>query len=142
MKFIKSYVITIVLLSTIIFPTSTYAIDCNLGSPENPGVPTVEQLICPVARLLNAAMLLAGVALAIMIAFGAIKMALSFGDPKGYQASTRTLIFALIGFLIVIGALTILTIINRTFGLNLGLNIVDTVNNGWVSFIEFLAEFQ
>ncbi len=54
-----------------------------------------------------------------MLGFGAIKMSLSLGDPKAYQSSMNTMLFAGVGALIVLGAFTIFFILNKTLGLGL-----------------------
>src|SRR3989344_8277583 len=80
--------------------------------------PSLTQLFCPVVRVFNAAILLVGAILVIMIIYGAIKLALSLGDPKGFESAKATWLYAGIGLGVILGFWGLLTIImNR---LNLG----------------------
>src|SRR3989338_8355785 len=74
-------------------------------------------IICPVARLLNVFVLSAGVFFILFVFVSALKYAVSLGDPKALQASKQTLTMAIVGFLIVIGVYTIVTIISNVLGL-------------------------
>jgi hypothetical protein len=91
-------------------------IDCDYTNLQAPR-PT--QILCPIIRLVNMALLVAGAVFILILGFGAIKMSLSLGDPKAFQSSHNTILFAGIGAFIVLGAFTIFFIINRTLGLGL-----------------------
>ena len=77
-------------------------------------------IICPLIRIMNLLILVSGVALVVFIGFGAIKLSTSLGDPKAYDASMKTFLFALIGFFIIVGAFALVFILDRTLGLGLG----------------------
>lgn len=117
------------------------ALNCDLSSTQYGEVvlPLPSQIICPVLRLVNLALMLSGVVLAVLIGFGAIKLASSLGDPKGYEGATRTLLFAIIGFFVVVGSFSILMILNRTLGLGLEYDsansITDKVQLWWEAFL-------
>lgn len=86
----------------------------NLGDAP----PSLDQLLCPIVRVFNTMILLVGAVLIIMIIYGAIKLALSLGDPKGFESARATWLYAAIGLGIILGFWGIFTIIiNR---LNLG----------------------
>jgi hypothetical protein len=79
--------------------------------------PSPMAILCPVVRTLNVLVLSAGAIFVIFVFISAIKYALSQGDPKALQASQQTLTTAVIGFIVVIGVYTLLTIIKNVLGL-------------------------
>ncbi len=102
-------------------------------------VPLPSQIICPFLRLINLALMLSGVVLAVFIGYGAIKLAVSLGDPKGYEGSMRTFLFAIIGFFVVVGAFSLLFVLNNTLGLGLGYGSANSITEGifnwWRGFL-------
>ncbi len=102
--------------------------------------PSPMAIICPVARLLNVLVLSAGAFFVVFIFVSAIKYALSQGDPKALQASQQTLTTAVVGFIIIIGVYTILTIIKNVLGLT-GNPILDpfgSLSNSLADLLERL----
>lgn len=94
------------------------AVDCNAsGSLIGDEPPSLEMLVCPIVRVFNMIILLVGVVLIIMIIYGAIKLALSLGDPKGLESAKATWVHAGIGLGIVLGFWGILTILMNRFGI-------------------------
>lgn len=95
-----------------------YASSCaELESIDWSKAPSPMAIICPVVRLLNVLVLSAAAIFVIFIFITSIKYAMSQGDPKALQASAQTLKTAIIGFFLVIGVYTILTIIKNVLGL-------------------------
>lgn len=74
-------------------------------------------IICPIVRLLNVFVLSAGAFFVLFVFISAIKYALAQGDPKALEASKQTLTMAVVGFLVIIGVYTILTIVKNVLGL-------------------------
>lgn len=108
---IAFFMFTAVLLAS----RPAYAADCtNLGSADV----KASQILCPVYRLFNAAVLLGGIGLVIFIAIGAIKMGLAFGSPDKLNQATATWSHALIGFFIIVGAVSIYLIITTSLGVD------------------------
>ncbi|MBU0649904.1 hypothetical protein KJ605_01640 [Patescibacteria group bacterium] len=81
------------------------------------GSPSPMAIICPIARLLNILIFSAGAIFVALIFITAIKFALAQGDPKALMASKQTLTTAVMGFIVVIGAWAILTILKNVLGL-------------------------
>ena len=110
----KKTLLTIwILFLTFTFNTA-YAVECSGINPE-----TIEaaQILCPIQRVFNAIILLAGIFLAIMVLWGAQKLALSFGNPDKLKSAVDTWKFALLGFLIIVGAISIYSIIRTALGI-------------------------
>ncbi len=114
---ISKFLITLALVVSIAFTTSpkAYAYTCSAVDDDS-GPPGIEELVCPFARVINVLLFASGAVLILMILWGGFKLAMSLGDPKGFQAATSTWSHALAGFLIVVFALTILSILTRMLG--------------------------
>lgn len=116
---------TIIIFIGLLFTLSVYsqpvmAIDCSdiiTGTSEGADPPTLAQIVCPFARVLNIAILAAGAVFVLMLLYGGIKLTLALGDPKGYEGAKNTMTWALLGFLVIIGAVAILFIATRLFGI-------------------------
>lgn len=115
-----------------------YTTSCEeLESTTWEGAPSPMAILCPIARLLNVFIYSAAAFFVAFIFIAAIKYALSQGDPKALQASQQTLTMALIGFLVIIGAWTILTIVKNIFGLEDGiLNPFATLSENLAKLLE------
>lgn len=102
------------------------------------GAPSPMAILCPVARFLNVLVLSAGAVFVIFVFFAAIKYAMSQGDPKALQGSQQTLTTAVIGFFVVIGVWTLLTVIKNVLGLtdNQILNPFDVLSNNLARLLE------
>jgi hypothetical protein len=94
------------------------AIDCSFTPSRTPGgdAPSPAEIVCPFARVINIFLLSSGAFLIIMLLFGGVKLAMAHGDPKGMQAASGTWTWALIGFFIVVGAITLLTLVGKLIG--------------------------
>lgn len=101
------------------------------------------QILCPLLRFLNFAIVVAGIVFAVMIAYGAIKISLSLGDPKAYAGAWRNMWFAILGVFVVLGAYGIIRILSSVFGLNINFlgtgphGVLNSVNN---KFIDTLVQ--
>ncbi len=99
--------------------------------------PSPMAILCPIARLMNVFVYSAAAFFVMFVFVAAIKYALSQGDPKALQASQQTLTMALVGFLVVIGVWTILTILKNILGLDAGiLNPFDTLSKNLARLLE------
>ncbi len=85
-----------------------------------------------------------GIIFAIMIGIGAIKLAVSLGDPKGLEGASRTWTYALVGVAIVLGAVTLVSLIGRVLGLNLGdlSSLFDTAASSLTNFVDTITIFN
>ncbi len=92
------------------------AVDCNT-IPLDEDIPA-EYLVCPFKRVFNAAILLAGVLLTIMILVGVIKMSLAMGNPEGLKAASANWTYVIYGFLVIVGFAAIYSIIVTSLGLS------------------------
>jgi hypothetical protein len=135
-KFILSTVLSLVFA---FYAKNSYALDCNLDAVPGTPAPLPSQILCPLVRVVNLGLILSGVALVVFIGYGAIRLAVSLGDPKGYEASMRAFLFAVIGFFIVVGAFSILFLLNKTFGLGLGYDsansLTENIELWWKEFL-------
>ena len=75
-------------------------------------------IVCPVVRVLNVMMIMAGVALVVMVLLAAYRFAASTGDPKAIKGAQNTLTYSILGFLVVIGIYTLMRILAAIFGLD------------------------
>lgn len=80
--------------------------------------PSPLAILCPIAKLFNVILLSSAAVFVIFIFMTSIKYAMAQGDPKALQGSKQSLTFAIIGFIVVIGSYTALTIIKNVLGLS------------------------
>lgn len=115
----------------------TFAYDCagfdaDIVSGEAPSPLAIS---CVIGRIINVVVLVAGLGLVYMILWGAFKLSMSQGDPKGYVGAQNTWFYAIIGFLIVVGFFALYTIMAQILGLpvpstdGLQQRIEDAVSN-------------
>lgn len=116
---ISKFILSVSILFTLIGNTQgrIYAYDCTV---EGSNAPRLEQIVCPFARVINVMIYAAGAALVLMLLWGAIKLALAVGDPKGMQAASMTWTYALVGFAVIVGGVLIITIMGRLLGWTIG----------------------
>jgi hypothetical protein len=116
-----------------VFSKRLYALDGNCLPPEDGGganfcqdlqnsagsgeAPDPRGIVCLLVRIINVFVLVAGLALLYMILWGALKLTMSYGDPKGFMGAQNTWLYAFIGFLIVIGFFTAYVVLANTLGL-------------------------
>ncbi|OGC39070.1 hypothetical protein A3K42_00680 [candidate division WWE3 bacterium RBG_13_37_7] len=107
----------ILLLSLNLTPIS-WALDCSGGISDDMKSTSLATIVCPVARGLNVLIWASGVIFAIFIVYSAIKLSMAAGDPKGFDAAKNTLMYAIIGFGIVLGFFVIFQLASGIFGLS------------------------
>jgi hypothetical protein len=96
----------------------TYADRCEELTKESwEGAPSPLAIICPMVRYLNIIVYASAAVFVIMIFAGAIKFSLAQGDPKAIQGAKGSLTWAVIGFIVIIGVFTMLTIFKNVLGL-------------------------
>ncbi|HLC93489.1 MAG TPA: hypothetical protein VJG85_00565 [Patescibacteria group bacterium] len=76
------------------------------------------QILCPLVRIGNVALLAAGVIFIIMVIYGGIKLSLSFGEPKAFAAAKATWTWAFVGFGLIIGVFALMFITTNLFSLD------------------------
>jgi hypothetical protein len=91
-----------------------YCAGSVLVNDANP--PSIAGLICPIVRIFNLLILASGLVFAMMIGYGSIKLSMALGDPKGFDAAKMTLFYAFLGFGVVLGSFTILSILSGFLG--------------------------
>lgn len=117
----------------------------NLNYCENTGTdgrledPNLLDMVCVTVRIINVAVLFSGTVLVITFCYGAIKIAMSVGDPKGTQAGRTTVFLSAGGFLIVIGFNTVYRVIVVAFNLSSNYSepdkLAELILNGICSFV-------
>jgi len=83
--------------------------------------PTLVDLFDVLKRVLYAGLALVGVVVIIMILIGAIKMALSLGDPKALQGAHLTWTYAAIGAVVVLGFFLVFRVVTGIMGIETGI---------------------
>jgi len=85
----------------------------------NPGVDdvaTIQGIECLFINIMRVAATLAGIAFGVMIIVGGFKLIFSAGDQAKTQAAQKTLTFAIIGLIMIIGAWLALKLIEAFTG--------------------------
>ncbi len=137
LKVLRSVLIFTLLITAFnVFSEPAYAVNCTPLSDEAPGP---QDIICPVIRIVNIALLSSGAVLILMLLWGGVKLALAIGDPKAMQAASATWTWAIIGFAVVIGGATLLKIVAGWFGWEADfLNPFDTLQQKIQEFMSLL----
>lgn len=110
------------------------------GSPED-DPPLILFIACPLIKAINVLVFASTLVFAAMLGWGAIKMSLALGDPKGYEAAKNTMFYAFIGFCVVVFSFVILNIVSRIFGWSIGGNPNDLFMTFQTNFENFLGSF-
>lgn len=97
MKKLKHLVIYI--LNIFILAKYSFALDYGPGGLEEP---SVTGFLVPIARIFYLFLMLSGAILTGMIVYGAIKLAMSLGDPLKMKGARGTLTYAVFGFGIIV----------------------------------------
>lgn len=84
-----------------------------INRSQAPNVPRVEASEAAFASLLTLVFTLAGVACVIAIVVGGIKYVTSNGDSGDITSAKKTILYALVGLVVVIGAFTIVQLVVR-----------------------------
>lgn len=100
------------------FPAFAY--DCSqLSSDLNSGqAPSPLAIVCIIARVINVFILFVGIVLIVMIAYSAIKLSLTLGDPKGFKGVQSTWQYIIIGTFVVLGFFAIFRIVTHVLGIS------------------------
>jgi TRAP-type C4-dicarboxylate transport system permease small subunit len=77
---------------------------------------SIASVLCPASRVLSLAVSAAGAIFAIYVVYAGVKLALAWGDPKGFEAAKWSLTYSIIGFAIILGFFTILRLVLGLFG--------------------------
>ncbi len=113
----KSLVIYTLLIATLFSGSTAFAQEkyCTTYDPENP---TPVNIMCPIVRTFNIFIWVVGGVLAIMIGYGAIKLAMSWGTPQGMMGATFTWTWAFVGFLVIVGFFAMFLIFSSALGIS------------------------
>lgn len=115
-KIYSQILIYTILLSNLYFtfgqalPAST----CSLGTDD---APDVTAIACVLGRVITILLYVGGALFIAMVAYGAIKLAMASGDPKGYEGAKATWTYAVIGVGVVVGSAAIFSIVGKLFGI-------------------------
>lgn len=82
------------------------------------GVATIACIPVVIQNLLNFLVVFAGIVLVFIIIFTGYKFVTSEGDPEKLGSARKTLLYAILGFLIVVGAFFILNVISNFTGVS------------------------
>ncbi len=94
-----------------LFPDKAYAqFNCTVSDP-----PALSELACPITTGINYLLGAVGFAFIIITLYGSIKYSLSEGDSKAIEAAKKSLTWGLIGFVAVLGAVSLINILIRIF---------------------------
>lgn len=85
---------------------------CDIDNVNDPAA-----IVCVIQNIVIVAVAIVGTLFVLMIAYGAYKLSMALGDPKGYSGAIMVWQYALIGFGIVFGVAAILSIIGKAFGI-------------------------
>ena len=111
---------TLLLLLSSTFANVSYAADycgdatTRLNAGDDPGP---YGLVCPVIRVFNFFLLAVGAALVVTIIYGAIKVSMSLGDPKGLAGAKNTWTFAVVGAAIILFSFVIYIVLCAAIGI-------------------------
>jgi hypothetical protein len=103
------------LLTNAVSTFAQTATGCNLGTDD---APQISSIACILARIISLMLICAGAIFVGMIGYGAIKLGMAQGDPKGYQGAKDTWTWALIGVAIILGVGGIFSVVGKLFGIN------------------------
>ncbi|MFA6981459.1 MAG: hypothetical protein WC243_00300 [Patescibacteria group bacterium] len=101
--------------------------------------PDLVDVLDVIVKVFNVLVFSAGVALAVLILLAAYKFAMAQGDPKGVEGAKKTLTYAVLGFIVVIGVYGLLSLIVSTIGADAGSgNPASLISNIRTQIIQFL----
>lgn len=110
-------------------------LSCDLGTDDAPS-PTA--IACIIGRIINIATLVGGMAFVAMVGYGAAKLAMAAGSPKGYEGAKNTWQWALIGAFTIAGVYMILSVVGKLFGFSI--SPTDMVS-GFSNAIQTLMDY-
>ncbi|MBI3559399.1 hypothetical protein HY085_03290 [Candidatus Gottesmanbacteria bacterium] len=80
-------------------------------------VPSLGCLAQIVSNVIGIAFLFLGAVTVLFLLWGAIRFVISRGDPKGIQEAQKTMTYAIIGAVVVLGAFILINMVTTAFGL-------------------------
>ncbi|MCL4397867.1 pilin [Patescibacteria group bacterium] len=86
----------------------------SVGSNDIPSLGCLAQVIVSV---INWAFVFLGAVTLLMLLWGAIRFVTSGGDPKAVQGAQKTITYAIVGIIVVLGAYVIVSVITTALGL-------------------------
>ena len=147
LPFATFFILVLAILASFATPHNVYAIDpdytkacAELETQTWDSPPSPMAIICPIARLLNVFIFASAAIFVMLILVSSVKYGMAQGDPKAMQGAKQTLTTAVIGFIVIIGAFTILAILRGVLGLknNLLLDPFGALSQGLARFLEEL----
>ncbi len=94
----------------------TFAAGCSVDGNE---APDPAAFACILERLITIAVVVAGLIFIAMVGYGAIKLSMALGDPKGYAGAISTWQYALIGLFAIILVGGILSVVGKLIGVDI-----------------------
>lgn len=91
-----------------------------------------------VKRAFNVLIAASGVIFAIYIIYAAVKLSLSYGDPEGFNQAKYSLLYSLIGYIIILGFFLLVRLVLNLFGSNAG----STPDDPFSKLMEGLNSFN
>ncbi len=88
--------------------------DSFSGSADIPSLGCLAQIVVSVIELAFAFL---GAVLLLLLMWGAVKFIISRGDPKGIQEAQKTMTYAVIGAVVVLGSFILINIVTTALGL-------------------------
>lgn len=144
-KYIKT-LITLVILVTSLNIAYTQAVNCASFNAETLNFQDPNELkyiLCPVRKIITIGIFASSAVLIVMLAYGGIKAALSFGEPKALMGAKNTWTWAVIGTFLVIIALSIVSMIFGMLGVGGDvftiLNIDSDIDSLWNALPSLLS---
>jgi len=93
--------------------------DCwNTNVKPGDDVVTLQGIECVVQAILNLAIRFAGIALFVMLIIGGFRYLVSNGDPKETESAQKTISYAILGLVLLLGGWLILSFVNEFTGIN------------------------
>lgn len=96
-----------------------FGYDCSLlySDVQTGEAPDPRAIVCVIGSAFTIFIGMGGLVLVYMVLWGAFKLSMSQGDPKGYIAAQNTWFYALLGFLVVVMFFGIYIIATQILGL-------------------------
>ena len=109
----NKYLLYLLLAFNFVF---TFAAGCGLSGTEDPDP---AEFACILEKIITIAIVVAGLIFIAMVSYGGVKLALAFGDPKGYAGAISTWQYALIGVFVIILIGGVLSVVGKLIGVNI-----------------------
>ncbi len=137
-------ILTFVFLTLLVSGSLSFAADFDCSNyasiaaePGESSANSVLYLVCPLKGAINLGLIFVGGMLIVFILYGAIKAVQAQGDPKMLEGAKQTWTWAIFGALIILVAITGVTIIYRILGSPLGpLDILGKLNSALQSLYD------